>query len=99
MIHVHWEFQVKPEKIVEFRRDYSADGVWARLFRKSPDYVESLLLSDPESPHRFVVVDVWKSRAAYESFKKQFSQEYAALDRTCEALAERETPLGTFEVF
>jgi hypothetical protein len=29
VIHIVWEFQVKPEKATEFERHYSASGTWA----------------------------------------------------------------------
>lgn len=91
-----WEFQVPPTAEAEFRRHYGPDGSWVRLFRKDPAYLETLLLNDRSTPGRYVTVDRWKSAEAYRSFRDRFAEEYAALDRLCEALTSRESDLGSF---
>jgi heme-degrading monooxygenase HmoA len=97
MIEVIWQFRAKPGKTVEFERDYCATGIWAQLFRKSPGYLESVLLRDAESGNRYIVIDRWKTAAAYEQFKKEYAAQYAAIDRQCEKLTEEETRIGIFE--
>jgi heme-degrading monooxygenase HmoA len=93
-----WEFHVPPSSDAEFRRHYGPGGSWARLFRRSPGYIETLLLHDAASPGRYVTIDLWASAAAYEAFRERFADDYAALDARCEELTTREIALGSFEV-
>ena len=41
---VVWEFQVKAECEAEFVAAYGPDGEWARLFRRSPEFLGIELL-------------------------------------------------------
>lgn len=91
-----WEFDVDPAHVLEFERHYGPGGTWAGLFRKSPAYLETVLLKDRESPGRYVTVDRWHSKGAYLAFRTEFATEYAALDVECEHLTLSERPLGTF---
>jgi len=93
-----WEFHVKPEARAEFERAYGPEGDWAQLFGKSPDYRGTELLRDPSGSGRYLTLDRWASRDAFLQFKREFQSEYAALDRQCEALTERESLLGEFSV-
>lgn len=93
-----WEFQVAPPAEAEFRRHYGPGGSWARLFRRSPGYIETLLLHDAAVPQRYVTVDLWESAPAFEAFRERFADEYAALDARCEQLTTREVDLGSFVV-
>jgi heme-degrading monooxygenase HmoA len=98
VIHVIWEFRVEPGRAAEFERTYSSRGAWARLFRGAPGFRETILSRDSESDGRYVVIDVWRSRSAYERFKRSRAKEYGALDRRCERLTKKERKLGIFDV-
>lgn len=98
MIHIVWEFHVKSEKAAEFERHYSGSGTWASLFQHGEGYHGTVLVRDSEKPGRYLTFDLWDSLAAFHEFKARFSEEYFAIDRQCEALTEKETCLGTFEV-
>lgn len=91
-----WEFRVRPGQDTAFLEHYGPEGTWARLFRRAPGFVETLLLRDLEAPLRFLTVDRWESAAAYREFRQRFDAEYLELDRLCEGLAETEVPLGQF---
>lgn len=91
-----WEFHVKPETRSEFERIYGPDGDWAQLFRRSPDYRGTILLCDRDH-HKYVTLDRWNSREALQQFKRQYQVDYAALDKKCENLTEKETFIGDFE--
>jgi len=91
-----WEFLVEPEHLEEFRRHYGPNGPWVELFRRSPGYLETLLLQDAREPRRFVTIDRWESEEAYRTFRVRFSREYADLDARCEHLTSRETSLGHY---
>ena len=92
-----WEFLVKPEQEANFLEHYGQEGTWVQLFKKAPGFIDTLLLSDRAVPYRYVTVDRWQSAAAYQVFRMQFAEAYAALDRTCENLTSAEKEIGTFD--
>ena len=92
-----WEFDARLESWREFERAYGPTGTWARLFRKGDGYVATELLRDRETSGRYVTIDRWDSRAAFEAFRERFAAEYERLDQACEALTTRETLIGRFE--
>jgi ribosomal-protein-alanine acetyltransferase len=94
---VVWEFQVLPNKRCVFEEAYGPDGIWARFFRDDPSYVRTELMRDPQNPLRYVTIDVWGSREAYERFENHNEREYRAIDKACESLMQNETKLGEFE--
>jgi heme-degrading monooxygenase HmoA len=91
-----WEFRVAPEARAEFERHYGADGSWSQLFRRAEGYLGTHLLQDRADPGRFLTLDRWRSDADHRAFRTAFAQEYAALDRLCEALTLSETALGEY---
>jgi quinol monooxygenase YgiN len=92
-----WEFLAREDKLEEFERYYSSQGLWAALFRKHPGYCGTMLLRDAENPRRFLTFDRWDSFAAHVGMRAQFSAEYEELDRTCEGFTESERRIGVFE--
>ena len=97
MYQIFWEYEVRPEQVAAFERLYGADGEWARLFRRADGYVETLLFRDTDRPTRYLTVDRWQSRAAFDTFVDSASSAYAALDRQGGALTVREHRLGAFD--
>ena len=91
-----WEFEVKPGSELRFENAYGPSGDWARLFRTDSHFRETRLLRDPARPRCYVTLDFWDSREAYQAFKKLHQDAYAAIDRACEDLTERERNLGWF---
>jgi heme-degrading monooxygenase HmoA len=91
-----WEFEVPATMEREFLRHYGPAGGWVALFRRAPGYVETLLLKDESKPGRYLTLDRWESEQAYRAFREHYGREYAAMDQSCEGLASRETPLGSF---
>ena len=77
-----------------FERHYGREGTWARLFRRDRGYVRTDLLTDGTS---YLTLDWWTSRRAYEEFRQAYADEYARIDRECEAVTTSETALGFFE--
>jgi quinol monooxygenase YgiN len=94
MYRLVWEFTAKPETLPEFEEVYGPEGRWVAFFKQSPDYVGTELFVSVTHPHRFVTVDTWKNRSAYENFRKTHAQEYAALDEWCKRLTAHERTLG-----
>ena len=47
-------------------------------------------------PRHYLLTDRWRDLASLEAFRRDFAEEYEALDRRCEALTEDERLLGYF---
>ncbi len=91
-----WEFRVKPEYWSIFREEYSPQGIWGQLFRNAKGYIGTALLIDEEHPRRAVTIDRWECEEDFQDFKQTFADDYAALDKRCEAYTESETLIGRF---
>ena len=91
-----WEFRVGEKSQLEFEKSYGFAGAWAQLFRLSPEYLGTDLLRDPGHPGRYLTLDHWTSRDAFQRFKHDHHADYAALDQRCEKLTETEVFLGDF---
>ncbi len=94
MFIVIWEFYAKRGREIEFEQAYGPSGLWARFFSRSREYQGTYLLSDTTG--RYLTLDHWTSREAYEAFCKENAGEYETIDHECEALTEQETQVGSF---
>src|SRR5579864_7201993 len=94
---VVWEFCVRPDQQRTFEKAYASDGIWATFFRSGDGYVGTELIRDREEPLRYLTIDVWQSRQAYELFKKKNRAEYQAIDQRCESLTRTEKLIGEFQ--
>ena len=94
MYTVIWRFTVKPARRADFERHYGADGTWAALFRLGAGYLGTDLLRDTARNDVYVTIDRWTTAAAFTAFKATHGTAYAALDRECEDLTEKEERLG-----
>ena len=91
---VTWEFLPAPEREREFLEAYGSDGPWVALFRRAAGYLGTTLEPVAERPGWYRTVDRWVSPVAYDEFRCTFQSEYAALDRTCEALTADERQIS-----
>lgn len=91
-----WTYRVRPGFETEFRKHYDTMGTWVQLFRKADGYVGTQLYQDLNDPTRFLTVDTWESREAFDKFRSDHSDEFEALDSACEALTEQEAEIGRF---
>ena len=98
MFVVVWQFEIAEEKIAAFEAAYGAEGNWAQLFRKSPEYLGTELLHDAYVSGSYLTIDRWKSEDAFRSFRKENDAAYEELDRACDALTQRETRVGAYAV-
>jgi heme-degrading monooxygenase HmoA len=96
MYVIFWEFTIQAECAAEFEAIYGPQGEWAVLFAKGEGYRETKLLRDISNPSRYVTLDFWTSREAYERFRRVHKGEYMALDERCERLTVNEHKLGEF---
>ena len=94
MYVIIWEYRVKRGQQSEFEAIYSPNGAWAQLFKQDAGYLGTTFLRDTKDPQRYLTIDRWTSKEAYENFLKQQEKEYKALDAHCEDLTEQESALG-----
>jgi hypothetical protein len=92
-----WEFHVREGMEARFEEIYGPGGDWGRLFDGSPDYRGTQLRRDADRLRRYVTLDFWSSRRAYEQFRGERKAEYESIDRKCEELTEREVEIGSFQ--
>lgn len=96
MIHIVWEFLVKPGAIERFEQVYGPDGDWARLFSNHPGFRGTSLLPDERSPRRYFSIDAWETTAHRRRMLSEAAAEYADLDAAAADLTESEREIGTF---
>ena len=77
-----------------FEAVYGPDGDWARFFAAGEGYHGTELL---RSGDRYLLIDRWSSRAAYEAFLAEHADEYARRNEEATVLWGREEVLGRFE--
>lgn len=92
-----WEFRLPAARAAAFEQAYGPEGVWVQLFRRAPGFIETRLLRDAEDEERYLTVDRWNSREAFDAFKHRFAAEYGAQDQELEGLAWSETRIGAFD--
>jgi heme-degrading monooxygenase HmoA len=92
-----WRFLVRPGSGSAFEAAYGPDGDWVRLFRQADGYLGTQLLRDRADPRRYITIDRWTSREAWEAFRAERAVEWEEIDRRGEALTEREEEIGRFE--
>jgi hypothetical protein len=93
---VVWEYQVKAEWEAEFVAAYGADGDWARLFQRSPEFLGVKLLGSVGSAGRFFTLDQWSSSAAMDVFLAANATAYDVLDRRFGGYTVWERRIGGF---
>jgi heme-degrading monooxygenase HmoA len=98
MIATIWRFRVRPEMATEFARAYGPRGDWVHLFERAPGYAGTELLKLHGEPATWLTIDRWQSEAHYAHAKASLADEYATLDRRCEAYTYDETWLGLHTV-
>jgi len=85
-----WEFDVAEGRTAEFEEIYGPEGAWVALFRRASGYRATRLVRSAEHRRRYFTVDEWDSKAGYDAFRRQFANEFEALDRRCESLTVSE---------
>jgi len=93
---VVWEFQVKADCEAEFVAVYGPDGEWARLFRRSPEFLGIELLGSVGNTSRFFTLDHWSSASGLEAFLAANATAYDVLDRRFGGLTVWERRIGGF---
>jgi heme-degrading monooxygenase HmoA len=91
-----WAFEVAAGEEEAFLAHYAPGGSWGALFGRAPGYLGTELLRDAARPGRFLTLDRWTDRQAYERFRERHADEYEALDRRCAAFTTSEIFLGEY---
>jgi heme-degrading monooxygenase HmoA len=81
----------------EFEQAYGPDGEWAAFFRDGAGYIGTELLRDVENLGRYLVIDRWESREAYQAFVEEHRPEYMRRVDESAFYYDAELHLGTFE--
>ena len=90
-------FSYEVSDTTEFERVYGPEGAWAQFFRAGRGYVGTELLGDLEQSGRYLVIDRWESRDAYNAFVEANRDEYMRRVDETAFLFDQELRLGTFE--
>ena len=77
-----------------FERAYGPDGEWARFFAGGEGYLGTELLAAGD---RYLLIDRWTARDAYESFLGAHREEYERRSAEAETLYVREVRVGEFD--
>jgi heme-degrading monooxygenase HmoA len=91
-----WQFQARADKAAEFKTAYGSSGTWAALFRRGAGYLGTEFLESAADPTIYITIDRWESAEAWEAFRREWSDDYTALDRTCEELTVADEEIGAF---
>ena len=82
----------------EFERIYGPEGEWTEFFRGGgAEYVGTELLRDVETPGRYLVIDRWETRDAYQAFVDANRDEYMRRVDETAFHYDQELRVGTFE--
>jgi len=92
-----WRYEVPAEYRRRFEEVYGPEGDWVELFRDSPGYRSTRLLHEPAGAGRYLTIDEWESREAFDRFRAEQAEAFEALDARCAALTSAEELLGHFE--
>ena len=92
-----WEFRPKSGSEQPFLAAYGPEGIWARLFANGEGFISTELSRDTKDRGRYLTLDFWKSKAAYDHFRQTHEAEYQRIDAQCEALMAEERLIGYFE--
>lgn len=88
-----WRFRAAPGREADFEKAYGPDGDWAKLFWHGAGFLGTQLRRT-KNEGEYLTIDLWESAEAWETFRRDFSDEYQALDARCDKLTslEEEVP-------
>lgn len=97
MFYILWQFDVDDASAAAFAEAYGPAGPWEALFRQAQGFRGTEVFRRTAAPARFLTLDCWMSRGAYEAFRRERATDYAALDAACEGLTGGENFLAAWE--
>jgi heme-degrading monooxygenase HmoA len=87
-------YEVEPAGAQAFEAAYGSGGEWARLFERGDGYAGTELWRGPQD--RYLVIDRWRSEAAYEAFLGAHADEYRRRSAEAARLYVSERELGRY---
>jgi heme-degrading monooxygenase HmoA len=90
-------FSYDVHDVERFEHVYGPEGEWSQFFRTGRGYIGTELLRDVEIPARYLVVDRWESREAYNEFVAANRDEYMRRVDDNSFRYDSELRIGTFE--
>ena len=97
MYFIVWKYSVPESHQMIFENEYGNKGVWAKLFKKSSQYLRSDLIKINSDFTTYFLIDIWKSEKSYHEFLKKHNQEYSDISSKNETLYSSEIKLGEFD--
>ena len=94
-----WEYEVLSINREAFLNLYGQEGEWVNFFNKAEGYLGTDLHEDIDNEERFISIDFWVSKDSRDNYRKQFVEEFNALDDAGELVTNKETPLGEFYTY
>ena len=92
-----WQFRPKPGSEQPFLDAYGPDGLWARFFSTGEGFVGTELNRDLKDRDRYLTLDLWESKTAYDRFRHTHQAEYSRIDAQCGEMTAEEELIGYFE--
>jgi heme-degrading monooxygenase HmoA len=97
MIEILYRYRVHPSQARAFEHAYGSSGPWVALFRDNPGYRRTRLFRHNAETGVYICIDVWESKADFDSFRSTQAEAYARLDREFRLLYLEELFLGYYE--
>ena len=90
-------YEVAPANADAFEAAYGPEGDWARFFARGDGYAGTELWRASEGgAQRYLVIDRWRSEAAYEAFLGAHADEYRRRSDATTRLYVGEQALGRY---
>lgn len=96
MVEIIREFVVKEAARGRFELVFGPGGAWGNRFGPQPGFRGTTLLRDAKNPRRYLVIDLWDTRAQQEQALAERKADYADLEATLADWTESRTEVGTF---
>jgi heme-degrading monooxygenase HmoA len=97
VFHILWQFETTEDGCAAFEETYGPAGPWVRFFTEAEGYLGTELFRRTTRPPCYLTLDRWRTREAYEAFRRERAVEYSALDAACEGLTSRELFVSAWE--
>lgn len=91
------EFHVKEEHIPAFETEFGSAGTRSETLQKGEGFMSTELMKDGANKRRFITIDRWISKDAYEDFQIEFENESAEVAKLGENMLEKQQLIGAFE--
>jgi heme-degrading monooxygenase HmoA len=81
----------------DFESVYGPSGEWVEFFRRGDGFVGTELLRELDTPGRYLVIDRWEDREAFERFAGEHQTEYFRRAEDAAVYYVQELQLGVYE--